>query len=313
MAGGLIGLLDDVASLAKLAAASLDDIGAAAGKASAKAAGVVIDDAAVTPQYVAGLAANREIPIIKSIAKGSFRNKLVFILPVALLLSEVLPGLLTPILMLGGGYLAYEAVHKIWGALSGHDHDSSESAEKKTEAEVIAGAVRTDLILSAEIMVIALNEVAAETLVSRALILAVVAVLITIVVYGSVAVIVKMDDLGLRLASQAQGTIASVGRALVTGMPKVLVVLSVVGTAAMLWVGGHIELIGLDELGWHAPYDLVHGLEGTISEAIGFAEGFVAWVVNTIGSAILGLIVGVPLVAAQVAYASRSGNEVSAH
>ena len=297
MAGGLVGLLDDVVTLAKLAATSLDDIGAAAGRATSKAAGVVIDDAAVTPQYVHGLAANRELPIIKKIAKGSFRNKLLFVVPVLLFLSEVLPVLLTPLLMLGGGYLCYEAVHKIWGVVAGHEggHDSAE--ELKSEDEVVSGATRTDLILSAEIMTIALNEVADEPLVSRGLILVVVAIGITILIYGVVALLVRMDDVGLHLAETRQNGMARFGRGLVNAMPKVLSALGIIGTAAMLWVGGHIVLIGLDELGLHGPYDLVHGWEEAVHDAVEGLGGFLAWLTNTAASAVLGLVVGAVLVA----------------
>ncbi|CAN5291748.1 DUF808 domain-containing protein [soil metagenome] len=305
MAGGLIGLLDDVAALARLAAASIDDVGAAAGRATAKAAGVVIDDAAVTPQYVRGLAANRELPIIRRIAVGSFRNKLLIILPAALLLSQFLPGLLTPILMIGGAYLCYEATHKIWGAVTGHGHGDHSGGVPPTEDELVAGAVRTDLILSAEIMVISLNEVAAEGFLSRLAILVVVAVAITVAVYGVVALIVKMDDVGLRLAQRGEGSTARLGRALVSGMPKVLAVLSVVGTAAMLWVGGHILLIGLDELGLHAPYDVVHGAEEAVHEAVAGIGGLLAWLLNTAASAVLGLAVGALVVVAQLAVSRR--------
>lgn len=305
--GGLIGLLDDVATLAKLAAASLDDVGAAAGKATTKAAGVLIDDAAVTPQYIQGVAAKRELPIIIRIAKGSFRNKLVFILPVALLLSQFLPWIVTPILMLGGAYLCYEAVHKIWGAIAGHDDHGKAEDEPISEEELVAGAIRTDLILSAEIMVIALKEVESEPLLSRALILALVAILITIIVYGVVALIVKADDVGLRMAQSERDSTASAGRRLVTAMPKVLTFISVLGTAAMLWVGGHIELVGLDELGLHGPYEVVHDLEESVHEAVAGVGGILAWLVNTIASAFLGLIVGGTLVAIQHAWATRRG------
>jgi uncharacterized protein len=314
MAGGLIGLLDDVATLAKLAASSIDDVGAAAGRASAKAAGVVIDDTAVTPQYVRGLAAEREIPIIKRIAKGSLRNKLLLILPAALLLSQFLPALLTPILMVGGAYLCYEAVHKIWGALTGHAHHADLDGKPPSEDELVAGAIRTDLILSAEIMVIALDEVASEGFVSRFFILLVVAVAITIVVYGVVALIVKMDDAGLKLASRGEGSSARFGKGLVAAMPRVLSIISVVGTAAMLWVGGHIILIGLDDLGLHAPYDLVHGWEEAIREAVSGVGGVLAWLTNTAASAVLGAIVGAPIVAVQQQVAKRrQGDAAPAH
>ncbi|KZF01139.1 ABC transporter [Rhodococcus sp. EPR-157] len=300
MAGGLVALLDDVAALARLAAASIDDVGAATGKATAKAAGVVIDDAAVTPQYVRGLAAERELPIIKRIAIGSLRNKLLIILPIALLLSQFLPWLLTPILMLGGCYLAYEAVHKIWGVIFGHGAHHAEAAdEPKDEDSVVSGAVRTDLILSAEIMVIALDTIASEGFWNRLIILAVVAVVITIVVYGVVGLIVKMDDIGLRLAEKSSGIVEKFGRGLVKAMPKVMSVLSVVGTAAMLWVGGHILLVGIDELGFHPLYELVHHGEEAVRDIAGIGS-ILAWIVNTLASALLGLIVGALVVVAQL-------------
>ncbi|MGN6415638.1 DUF808 domain-containing protein [Flexivirga sp.] len=295
MAGGLVALLDDVAALAKLAAASLDDVGAATGKASAKAVGVVVDDTAVTPRYVEGLSAQRELPIIKKIAVGSLRNKLLLILPIALILSQFAEGALTPILMLGGTYLSFEGAEKIWEALSGH-HQAADDGPKD-ERKVVAGAIRTDLILSAEIMVIALNEVDHEPFVARTIILIVVALVITALVYGVVALIVKMDDIGLALADGATGARERIGRGLVTGMPKVMAVLSTVGIAAMLWVGGHILLGGFDELGWHAPYSLVHHLENAVHDATGALGSTFGWVVNTFFSAVLGAVVGAIVVA----------------
>lgn len=299
MAGGLVGLLDDVAALAKLAAASVDDVGAAAGRASMKAAGVVVDDTAVTPNYVHGLAAERELPIIRKIAIGSLRNKLLFILPAALVLSEIAPTLVEIILMSGGAFLCYEGAHKVIHALKGDDHDHDVPAPMKgAEAErtTISGAIRTDFILSAEIMVISLKEVIDEPLVSRAVILVIVAVVITAIVYGVVALIVKMDDAGLKLVQRDEPSAQRTGRLLVRGMPKLLRVLSVVGTAAMLWVGGHIILAGTDELGWHGPYDAVHDLEHTVQDvsAIG---GVLEWLINTAASAALGFVVGAVLVA----------------
>ena len=300
MAGGLVALLDDIAALAKLAAASVDDVGAAAGRASAKAAGVVVDDTAVTPRYVHGVAADRELPIVKRIAVGSIRNKLLIILPVALLLSEFIPWLLTPILMLGGTYLCFEGAEKVWEKLAHHDtgHDAPAAVEgPEAEAKVVRGAVRTDLILSAEIMVIALNDVASEPLLTRALVLVVVAVLVTALVYGVVALIVKMDDVGLLLTQRESERAQRVGHALVRAMPKVLATLSTVGVVAMLWVGGHILLVGADELGWHAPYDVVHHLEEIVHDATGALGGVLGWVTNTIGSAVAGMLVGAVVVA----------------
>ncbi len=303
MSGGLVGLLDDVAALAKLAAASIDDIGAAAGRASVKAAGVVIDDTAVTPTYVHGLAAERELPIIRRIATGSLKNKLLFILPAALVLSEFVPILVEIILMIGGAYLCYEGAEKVHHRFSAHDshhsdHDLPAAAiGEDQEEKTIAGAIRTDFILSAEIMVIALKEVIDNSFVSRAFIMVVVAIIITAIVYGLVAIIVKMDDVGLRMAQSGSSGAQKIGRGLVLGMPKLLTVLSTVGTAAMIWVGGHILLVGADELGWHGPYKFVHSLEDAVHDVAGIG-GILGWLANTVASAIVGLAVGFAIIAA---------------
>ena len=290
MAGGLAALLDDVAAIARAAAASVDDIAAAAGKASTKAMGVVVDDAAVTPRYVDGFTPDRELPVIWKIAKGSLRNKLLFILPAILLLSQFLPWLLTPLLMLGGLYLSYEGAEKIWEAVSGHSKVKEAPAAIKGpnhEDTMVSGAIRTDFILSAEIMVISLNEIADVGFWMRALTLVVVAIGITALVYGAVALIVKMDDAGLHMA--ANPSTKRLGELLVKAMPIVMKVLSTVGIAAMLWVGGHILLVGIYDLGWTPMYDLVHHWEVAAAEAAG---GFVGWLVNTLASALLGIVVG---------------------
>jgi predicted DNA repair protein MutK len=312
MAGGLVGLLDDIASLAKLAAASVDDIGAAAGRSSVKAAGVVIDDTAVTPAYVRDLAAERELPIIRRIAKGSLRNKLLLILPAALILSEISPTLVEALLMTGGAYLCYEGAHKVIHAIGHRRHRNHHVDEElpattrgpEAESAVVAGAVRTDFVLSAEIMVIALKEVLDEPVVSRGIILAIVGVLVTIGVYGVVALIVKMDDAGLRLAERESPTSQRLGRALVTGMPKVLQVLSVVGTAAMLWVGGHILVAGSHELGWESPEAIVHDLSHGVDGVAGIG-GVLGWLVGTAASAAVGFVVGAALVAIVAAIPKR--------
>ena len=300
MSGGLMALLDDVAALARVTAASVDDIGAAAGRASMKAAGVVVDDTAVTPQYVQDVSPARELPIIWRITKGSLRNKLIFILPVILLLSQFAPWLLTPILMIGGSYLCFEGAEKIWSKISGHGAKTKTPVvEKGKDAEdtMVGGAVRTDLILSAEIMVISLNEVAGEPLLSRAAILVVVAIGITVLVYGVVALIIRMDDFGLHLAGRSSPTTQKIGHGLVKGMPGLLTVISVVGTAAMIWVGGHIVLVGLDDLGWHAPYAAVHHVEVLVHDAVpGGLGAALAWLTNTFFSAVLGLAWGAILV-----------------
>ncbi|WP_408896322.1 DUF808 domain-containing protein [Nocardioides sp. R1-1] len=300
MSAGLFGLLDDVAAIAKMAAASIDDVGAAAGRATTKAAGVVVDDTAVTPQYVHGVAAERELPIVKQIAIGSIRNKLLIILPAALLLSEFLPDLLPIILMVGGTFLAYEGAHKVWHLLAKHDeHDVPATViSPEAERQMVSGAIRTDLILSAEIMVIALDEVADESFWSRLAILVVVAFAITVAVYGVVALIVKMDDTGLLLAQRRSAFAQRLGRGLVAAMPRLLTVISLVGTVAMLWVGGHILLVNVHEVGWwDAPYTWVHDIEHDIEHAVhGFLGGVLAWLANTGISAVIGLVVGAVVV-----------------
>jgi uncharacterized protein len=301
VSGGLAALLDDIAALAKLAAASVDDIGAAAGKAGSKSIGVVVDDTAVTPRYVHGFTANREMPIIRRIAVGSIRNKLLFILPAALLLSQFLPWLLTPILMLGGTYLCYEGAEKVWEVVSGHHEEGAElpaAAQGQDQEDImVRGAITTDFILSAEIMVIALNEVADEPLLSRAIILTMVAIAITALVYGVVALIVKMDDIGLYLAERESPMSQRIGRGLVRAMPALLRALSTVGIVAMLWVGGHILLVGLDELGLHWLYDAVHHAEEAVAGLLPAVGGALAWLTNTLASALLGLAVGAVVVA----------------
>ncbi|MEV4901696.1 DUF808 domain-containing protein [Citricoccus sp. NPDC055426] len=301
MSGGLVALLDDVAALARIAAASVDDIAAGAAKAGTKAVGVVIDDAAVTPQYISGADPSRELPMIKRIFWGSLRNKLLIILPALLLISSFISWLIPWILILGGTYLAYEGAEKVWHKLRGHHAEKqAPAAERGPEAEdkVIKGAITTDFILSCEIMVISLNEVAAEPLWLRAVILVVVAVAITVLVYGAVALIVKMDDVGLHLAQRegaGDGT-RRFGEALVKAMPKVLAAITLIGTVAMLWVGGHILLQQAAELGLHGPYDLVHALEAPVA-ALPAVGGFLGWLVNTLCSAVVGLVWGLLVLA----------------
>lgn len=299
MPGGLVALLDDVAALAKLAAASLDDVAGAAGRAGTKAAGVVIDDAAVTPRYVVGLTPDRELPIIWKITLGSLRNKLLFILPVALALSAFAPWAVTPLLMIGGAYLCFEAAEKIVEALAGH-HAEAEVAEIATPAELekrqVAGAVRTDFILSAEIMAIALAELPDASLGMRAAALAAVAIAITIGVYGVVALIVKMDDIGLHLSKRPSAIAQRTGAFLVRAMPVLLQALSHVGVAAMVWVGGGILLHGLEVFGLNAVPHFVHHLAEVAGHAVPFAQGFVQWLVGAIGAGICGMIVGAAIV-----------------
>lgn len=295
MAGGLVALLDDIAAMAKLAAASLDDVAGAAGRAGAKAAGVVIDDTAVTPTYVVGLSPARELPIIWKIARGSLRNKLLFLLPAALALSAFAPWLITPILMLGGAFLCFEAAEKIIGAITGHGHGEEAAAvtdPQELEDRQVSGAIRTDLILSGEIMAIALGELADQSLVNQAIALAIVGLAITAGVYGVVALIVKMDDIGLHLAQKPGAGSQAFGRGLVAAMPKVLKALSLIGTAAMVWVGGGIIVHGMESFGLGAIPHAIHGAAEGAAHAISVLPGVVNWVVTAIGSGIIGLIVG---------------------
>lgn len=287
MAGGLLALLDDVALIARSAAASADDVAALTGKTAAKSAGVVIDDAAVTPGYLTGVRPAAELPMIWRITKGSLRNKLVIILPIALLLSWLAPWALTPILMLGGTYLCYEGAHKVIGAFRGHDHEQHAAAESGPDAEdkLVKAAITTDLILSAEIMVISLNSVLDESFWVRSVVLVLVAIGITIGVYGAVALLIKLDDIGLHLIERDSAP--GVGRLLVRGMPVILNIIAVVGTAAMFWVGGHIIVVGFDELLWSGPYELIHHLETAVG------AGALGWLVNTVSSLLIGVVWGV--------------------
>jgi predicted DNA repair protein MutK len=296
MPSGLIALLDDVAGIAKLAASSLDDVAAAAGKAGSKAAGVVIDDTAVTPRYVMGLTPDRELPIIWKIAKGSLRNKLLFLLPAALVLSAFAPWLLPPLLMLGGAFLCFEAAEKLLEAVQG-GHDLAEEAlethsSSELEEQKVSGAIRTDFILSGEIMAIALGTVAAEPIWEQAIILIVVAFLITAGVYGVVGFIVKMDDIGLHLAERRSAGARVLGRAMVKAMPVLMRILGVVGTAAMLWVGGGLIVHGLHEFHWDLVPGAIHHVAQGAAHGLPAIAPVVEWVVNAVGAAIVGLIVG---------------------
>lgn len=296
MASGLIALLDDVAAIAKLAASTLDDVSAASAKAGAKAAGVVIDDAAVTPSYVVGLTPDRELPIIGKIVMGSLRNKLIILLPAALLLSAFAPWMLTPLLMIGGSYLCFEAAEKIWEALSGH-HEDAETHVAHTDAvtlekEQVTGAIRTDFILSGEIMAIALASVADQSLINQALILAVVAVGITIGVYGVVALIVKMDDIGLHLVRREGAAVQSIGRTLISGMTMLLRILSVVGTAAMAWVGGGIVLHGMQQVGFPMLPDAAHHAAEWVGHLVPMFAGVISWLISAMLAGLFAVFLG---------------------
>ena len=296
MPSGLVALLDDVAVIARAASASIDDIAVAAGKAGSKTAGVVIDDAAVTPSYVTGLSPARELPIIWKITKGSLKNKLVFLLPGALLLSEFLPGAIIYLLMLGGAFLCYEGAEKVMEKLGLAKHGATLEDEivdpVAFENERVGGAIRTDLILSAEIMAITLAALDLPSWWERGLALALVAIIVTVLVYGTVAVIVKIDDVGLHLTKQAESWKQSFGHFLLRFVPKLLVVLSVIGTVAMLWVGGGIIVHGTHEIGFHGLYDIIHGAEGLVAAAAGALGVVAGWLTYAALSAIVGLALG---------------------
>ncbi|MBO1081035.1 DUF808 domain-containing protein [Roseomonas haemaphysalidis] len=354
MSVGLIALLDDVAALAKVAAASLDDVVAQSARAGTKALGVVIDDAAVTPRYVVGFAAQRELPIVGRIALGSLKNKLLFLLPGALALSWLAPWSITPLLMLGGAFLCYEGAEKLLHALRPHAAEAHEAATAAApqdltllEEQRVSGAIKTDFILSAEIMALTLAGLEGQSTLAQAVILAVVGIGVTLLVYGAVALIVKADDVGVALAVNERpastllglrgggGTVRpeaaapaphaatrraavpaaipvvappaaapggadralapvtrAIGRGLVVGMPVFLKILGIVGTAAMLWVGGGIVLHGLEEFGVTAPGHVVHDIAAAAAGFVPAASGAVNWVVTAALSGVLGVVVG---------------------
>ena len=292
---GFLALLDDVAAIAKLAATQVDDIAAHAAKAGGKSAGIVIDDAAVTPKYVTGLPAAREIPIVAKIAAGSLVSKLVILLPGLLLLQAFAPGAIAPLLILGGAYLCFEGAEKIWHALIGHEAKGPQHAETidaaHLEEQRIKGAIKTDFILSAEIMTIALSTIEVDNLWTRAAVLAVIAVSFTVLVYGAVVLLVKVDDLGLYLSKTASlRSIRTFGRWLVIAMPTVLMAISVVGTAAMLWVGGSIVVHSLHTLHLSWPYELITSIASAV--AGDGASAAITWLVTAFLDAVFGFLLG---------------------
>lgn len=299
---GLLALLDDVAGIAKIAAASVDDVVGQAAKAGSKVAGVVIDDAAVTPKYVTGFEPKRELPIIWKITKGSLFNKMVILLPALLLLNAFAPWVITPLLMLGGAYLCFEGAEKIYHWLYPHgdahvEKDMSIGDPAHLEETRVKGAIKTDFILSAEIMTIILSNIEASSFWFEAATLAFAGVAVTILVYGTVALIVKMDDFGVWLAANGNTSPGrSLGMGLVKGMPVLLKLLTIVGTAAMLWVGGSIIVHGLDVLGFSVIYDTIHHIAVAVAESVGTAVGFLEWAVTALIDGILGLGIGLLLI-----------------
>ncbi len=303
----LFALLDDVAAIAKVAAASLDDVAAQAAKAGTKAAVLVIDDAAVTPQYVQGFSAKRELPIVWRIAKGSIRNKLLILLPVGLLLSAFAPWAITPLLMIGGGYLCFEGAEKILHKLAHKSAKPSPEAmppsetrqpdAARLEEQKVAGAIKTDFILSAEIMTVSLATIADGSIWIQTLALIGVAIGITALVYGGVAVIVKADDVGILMARSGRLAMTrKAGAWIVRSMPAFLVGLTVVGTVAMLWVGGSILIHGLDVLGFGWFSHLVETASETAAGFVGVATGFAKWLVKAVLDGVFGVIAGMAIV-----------------
>jgi predicted DNA repair protein MutK len=267
--------------------AIVDDILTAALKASAKSAGVVIDDAAVTPQYVAGLTPTRELPVVFKIARGSLINKFAIIIPLALLLTAFAPWVLPYLLIVGGIYLCFEGAEKVteW---FGHVHAHKEDGARDEKA-LVAGAVRTDLILSTEIMLISLSNLDSEMgFWMRLGSLVVIALVMTALVYGAVALLVKLDDVGIKMEGSKNGSTRRLGAEIVRSMPAVFRVIGIIGTVAMLWVGGHLAILNLGEVGWHWPVDLLH----TVEHALEPLGAVLTWFGGTLMSAVAGLLIG---------------------
>lgn len=287
--------------------AVVDDILSAALKASAKSAGVVIDDAAVTPQYVQGLSPARELPVVGRIALGSLANKFLIIIPIAMLLTAFAPGVLPWLLIVGGGYLCFEGAEKVleWFGFHHGGHDDEGGRDEK---RLVMGAIRTDLILSTEIMLIGLSNVDPDLdFWLRLAVLAVIALSMTALVYGAVALLVKIDDIGLKMAKSGSVRVRHTGTRIVRSMPAVFRVISIVGTVAMLWVGGHLVLANLGEVGWHAPVEFLHAVEHAL-EPLG---PVVVWIGDTAVSAVAGLAVGLVIVGIALVIGKAFGRNLS--
>ena len=289
MASGFFALLDDISALVKASAASLDDVPAQVAKTTGKVSGIVIDDSAVTPKYVVGLDPSRELSIIFQIAKKSLINKILILSPAALLLGYFAPWAITPILMLGGAYLCFEGYEKVHSIFSKHPELTAESEAIKSitpeelEKERVASAVRTDIILSSEIMAITYSQLTDQPIVNQIAVMLAVAVFITVAVYGFVGFIVKADDIGVHLAQDKyHPATQKFGRGIVKFMPHFLSYLSYVGTAAMLWVGAEIIAHGI-------PFTshLLHNLEVALAHL-----PVLAWFAKALACAIGGLLVG---------------------
>lgn len=314
MASSFFALLDDIAVLAKAAAASVDDVVVGATKASAKAAGVVIDDAAVTPQYVQGISPKRELPIIWRITRGSLINKAIIVVAI-MLLSLWAPWVFPWLLLAGGTYLAYEGTHKVWHWVQSwrgvaHEPTVQEVVERSEADEkgIVASAVRTDLVLSTEIMLISLSNIDTESWAMRLAMLVVIALVMTVAVYGVVALLVKMDDLGLWLTLRKSGWVQALGHAIVKAMPWIFRLLTIVGVVAMLWVGGHILVVNLAEVGVHGPLDVLHVLVDPLH-----SQPVLHWLADSALSAVFGLAWGAVIVALVSAWGRLRGHDSAAH
>jgi len=293
MPSGFFALLDDISVLAKASLATIDDVALAAGRTAVKTSGVIVDDVAVAPSLVTGLSPARELPVIWKITKGSLRNKFLIVIPLLMLLSWLLPAALPYLLVIGGSYLAFEGAEKFLlmvNLLKGHKEErlaanSSEELEKK----MVTSAVTTDLVLSTEIMLISLSSIDIDNWISKLLMLCIVAVGLTALVYGVVGLLIKVDDIGLHMARRKDRRIRLFGLGLLQAMPAVFKTLSVVGTFAMLWVGGHLVWKSLGDIGIELFSHSLHGLE----EFFHHYHGIIAWFGETLASTAFGILWGV--------------------
>ena len=298
---GFFALLDDIATLAKLPVSTIDDTAAAAVKASAKVSAAAVDDVAATPQYVTGITPDRELPIIKRVTLGSLRNKLLIILPIGLLLTAVAPALLPVALVVGGTYLCFEGGEKILERVLGPDHPTEETPVD--EAAIVKRAITTDFVLSTEIMLLALAEVQGESSIRRVVVLVMIALLITFAVYGLVGALIKIDDAGAHLAVRGRTRASrSLGRAVVSSAPSLFTGIGIVGTVAMLWVGGHILAVNLAKVGFHPLHHAIEWAEELAHNSL------LSWITGTAMSCLIGTVVG-----ALLALAWRPVHRAMAH
>ena len=289
---GFFALLDDIATLAKMTLSTIDDTASMAVKASAKVSAATVDDVAATPQYVTGITPDRELPIIKKIALGSLRNKLLIILPIGLLLTAVAPALLPVALVIGGAYLCFEGGEKLLERFlhRGHASEEADPAAPADEASIIKRAITTDFVLSTEIMLLALAEVQGESSTRRIVALVMVALLITFAVYGLVGMLIKIDDAGAHLADRGRtGILQSFGRTVVSIAPSVFAGIGVVGVVAMLGVGVHIQATNNAEVGFSPLHHAIEWAEELSHNPV------LSWITGTAMSCLIGTVVGTVL------------------